>query len=839
VPAALVAVACAATLATAATPVALGASGERDASRAWNPFFEQLRPVDAVDARRVVVLFDDPSLGDRVATAGGELGPAARRTWLKRAGTIQQRRLDAIAQAGVQYRIEHRYLRVVNGASIVVHGDGAQLLRGIDGVSLVTPVRTMWPAALAEDDGVAGAAAAAGVPAAARPAGPVEVAVLDTGIDARHPAVAGRVLPAHDATASSEPGAGPIRAAAAAAGASIAADPHGTAVAGAILAGADGQADVRVLPVQVLTRRPARDGIETVLGDSDDLLAALEHVVDPNADGSSSDAIDVAVVASTAPYAGFADSPEEHAVRAAGELGTLVVAAAGNDGSSGDAVGTIGSVAAATTALTVGAADLRGEVAAADVRVRGGGIDETFEASALLTSNPRAVPAGRHAIVVVDERADEVVDYLDDELRSRVDGAVALVAARDGVTVAAQVRAAADAGAVAVLVAADGADVAAGTVDASGTDIAAVGLARGTARDIRDALVAGEQISVELAATTRRNPAFGTVAGFSSTGPRLDGLGRPDALAPGVGMLVAGEAGTWRHASGTSIAAAWAAGQAAVLSAANPGWDPARVRAVLLGSAIAIGTNGDRPAPGQQGAGVLSTDRARAAGWSFGSGRIDFGSVAPGERASRPLDLVSLDGEPVPADARILLDDGGSDAGVTPTLDGRALVLDVPKDADVNSHVGGWLVLPDQGLRVPWTATVRDAASTTVPLRTSLTSRVLRPVAGPGAFASTLTLSIGGDADESGSLGLAAVQRLDVRLIDAKGRDRGSVGGLHHALPGIYTFGITGVDAAGKRLAAGAWQLQVRYVPAADPDGVWRTGPSATFAMQPRAARAR
>jgi hypothetical protein len=193
----------------------------------------------------------------------------------------------------------------------------------------------------------------------------------------------------------------------------------------------------------------------------------------------------------------------------------------------------------------------------------------------------------------------------------------------------------------------------------------------------------------------------------------------------------------------------------------------------------------------------------------------------------------------VPADARILLDDGGSDAGVTPTLDGRALVLDVPKDADVNSHVGGWLVLPDQGLRVPWTATVRDAASTTVPLRTSLTSRVLRPVAGPGAFASTLTLSIGGDADESGSLGLAAVQRLDVRLIDAKGRDRGSVGGLHHALPGIYTFGITGVDAAGKRLAAGAWQLQVRYVPAADPDGVWRTGPSATFAMQPRAARAR
>ena len=88
------------------------------------------------------------------------------------------------------------------------------------------------------------------------------------------------------------------------------------------------------------------------------------------------------------------------------------------------------------------------------------------------------------------------------------------------------------------------------------------------------------------------------------------------------------------------------------------------------------------------------------------------------------------------------------------------------------------------------------------------------------------------------ALGLAAVQRLEVRLIDARGKDRGAIGGLDHALPGIYTFGLTGVDADGARLKAGAWKLRVRYVPAADPDGAWRAGPeSVVRVLAPRRAR--
>lgn len=825
--------ACAASIAvaTAASPASAAEAGSvRAASAAWNPFFEQLRPVATVDARRVVVLFDDPSLGEWSSAGDRLLTPAQERAWVKRALALQQRRLDALSLAGVQFAVEHRYVRVANGASLVVHGDNAQLLRSMRSVASVTPVRTIWPAAAAggaaTDDGAAGAAGAAGVLAADAPrTGSVRVAVLDTGIEASHPAVAGHVATPFDATV-------PRDRAGAAAG-SIEPDAHGTAVAGAVLRGAGEDVDVQLLPVQVLAQRPARDGVETVLGDSDDLLAGLEHAVDPDGNGDTTDAAHVAVVAASAPYAAFTGSPEDVAVQAADALGTVVVAAAGNDGASGDSVGTIGSVAASTAALAIGAADLRGHTPAVDVRVHGSGIDETFAGAPRLTTGDSAVPEGSLAVVAIDEPGGEASDYLDAELRSRVSGAVALVAAREGVTIAAQVRAAADAGAIAVLVGADGADAAAGTIDVPGADVPAIGLERADARALRDALASGERIALTLRSTTEANPGHGTVAGFSSAGPRLDGAGRPDALAPGVGMVVAGPDGSWHVASGTSIAAGWAAGQVASVREAQPDWDAATVRASLLGTAIPLGSVGDRPAVASQGAGLLDAARAAQADALLDGGRIDFGSVAPGSSVRRALDLDVRD----LAGLRILVDDGGAGNPVAPSLAGDALALDVPAKAE-EGHVGGWLVLPDLGLRIPWSATIRDVEASRTAIRADLTSRTLAPVAGPGAFASTLSLAIGGNGGGEDALGLAAVQRLEVRIVDAKGRDRGSIGGLDQALPGIYTFGLTGVDPRGKRLAAGEWTLQVRYVPASDPDGKWREGPATTVVVE-RAKRAR
>lgn len=826
-----------AVLATAATPPsALAASSneatDRAASRAWNPFFASQREFDLIDTRRMVITFDDASLGEWVAAQKGNApSPRQRKAWLKKAAALQKQRLDALTLGGVPFTVEHRYLRVINGASIVMHGDGGQMLQRMTGVASVTPIRTLWPAAI-DEEGAAGAAAVVGASASqrvtpsARPEATVKVAVLDAGIDAAHPAVAGRTLRPFDATK-------PPSAARAAAGVSIRPDEHATAVAGAVLAGAGKDARVQILPVQVLERQPTSNGVDALIGDSDDLLAALEHVVDPNSDGSSSDALDVAVVASTSPYAGFVGSPEDRAVRAADALGTLVVAAAGNDGMSGDDVGTIGSVASSTGALAVGAADLRGEVHAVDVRVRGGGVDETFAASTLLTPHSGKLPGGRNHVEVVDAAADEVVDYLDDQLHSRVTGAVALVMARDGVLVSRQIRAAADAGALAVLVGADHASSAAGVVDYAGVDIPAIGISRSKAGALSRAIAGGEKVTVGFSEVEGRNPAFGTAAGFSSAGPRLDGVGRPDVLAPGVGMIVAGADGKWRSASGTSIAAAWAAGQMASVRAAHPQLSPTDARALVLSTAIPLGEDRNRPSVAAQGAGVINVKRAvHSNAWFVRGGRIDFGSVAGGQKVSRALDIASLSGDPAPQNPKILLDDGGSSSSVAPGLSQGKLLLNVAEDAP-SGHIGGWLVMPDLKLRIPWTATIRDSSAVKVPMRARVTNELLKPAAGPGAFASSLELAIGGTS-KAGSLGISGIEHLEVRLVDSRGKQRGVIGGLDQVLPGIYLFGITGVDAGGRALAAGRWTLQVRYVPAQDPDGAWRLGPSSVIRVAPK-----
>ena len=96
----------------------------------------------------------------------------------------------------------------------------------------------------------------------------------------------------------------------------------------------------------------------------------------------------------------------------------------------------------------------------------------------------------------------------------------------------------------------------------------------------------------------------GAVAVFSSRGPRIDGLQKPDLLGPGAGTITLLDsnvppapmyqvAGDWSYgelpgytiALGTSFAAPHVAGAAALLFEAFPQWDAEDVRAALLASA--------------------------------------------------------------------------------------------------------------------------------------------------------------------------------------------------------------------------------------------------------------
>ncbi|NQU36261.1 MAG: S8 family serine peptidase [Actinobacteria bacterium] len=131
----------------------------------------------------------------------------------------------------------------------------------------------------------------------------ITVAVIDTGVDAAHPDLAGRVLPGYDA----------IRRRA---GGNVDPNGHGTHVAGAIVGHgsvAGVAPDARVLPVRVMDR--------SGFGSTADIAAGIVWAVNNGAD------IINLSIGSTAP-----DRAEKKVIQWAFTRGVLVVAAAGNEG---------------------------------------------------------------------------------------------------------------------------------------------------------------------------------------------------------------------------------------------------------------------------------------------------------------------------------------------------------------------------------------------------------------------------------------------------------------------------------------------------------------------------
>jgi subtilisin family serine protease len=161
----------------------------------------------------------------------------------------------------------------------------------------------------------------------------IVVAILDTGIDGTHPALAGKVIGGYDFVNDDN-------------------DPmddhqHGTHVAGIIAAQSaevTGVATgVKLLAYKVL----GADG----KGNVSDIIAALERALDPNGDGNLSDRAHVANL--SLGNSGRPDDPLSRAVDNAVAAGMVVCVAAGNEG----LFHRIGSPAGAAKAITVGASD--------------------------------------------------------------------------------------------------------------------------------------------------------------------------------------------------------------------------------------------------------------------------------------------------------------------------------------------------------------------------------------------------------------------------------------------------------------------------------------------------
>ena len=141
----------------------------------------------------------------------------------------------------------------------------------------------------------------------------------------------------------------------------------------------------------------------------------------------------------------------------------------------------------------------------------------------------------------------------------------------------------------------------------------------------RQAIVVGSYVSrgswVDVTGTSRQpapTPVMGAVSTFSGRGPARDGLARPDIAAPGEVIVAArsqtatiadsnlvGSAARHRAASGTSVAAAHAAGVVALLMQVKSDLTPDLVRTLLREGASA--------APGGAWDGAWGTGRLRAA----------------------------------------------------------------------------------------------------------------------------------------------------------------------------------------------------------------------------------
>jgi hypothetical protein len=557
---------------------------------------------------RVIVALSRPSLGE-----AGIADPADQRDYVQSLEDESAALRSALDARGIRLSDVVTYARTFNGFAATVRTDDLADLPSL-GVT-AQPVRRFYPA-------TAEPARAPGVqpPVAAAPLGGASVAVLDTGVDPKHPLLANRLDPGYDAVDRDEDP-------------SPASDPRGgrRETSGTALAGILVAAGERVLPIRVAGLQPATQGsgLEDVAV-SDQLLAGLERAVDPDGDGATDDHVPVAVVGVNSPYAGFERSPEARAVAGAAELGTLVVAPAGGEGLASGPEGTIGSPASAPDALAVAAlaapqsvahidlevgdADARGAallsgfpppgrmttagpVEATDpaellaqgarslrgrlVIVRAGDAPAARAAAAaaagaraVLLADPRnrplpAIPAGRIAAPVLGVTGKAAEDVLDEEPGASVEvGDV-----EPGSPPIARLPAPAPAtGAMGGDANAGGDDAAGGDEDAGGGSGGVGGGDENAPSDDADGGAAAESLSASA------------VSPFSSRGPAAGGGMKPDVAAPGAALTaVPGNGGA--VVGGTAVAAARAAIEVAQLVRDRPSASPRELRDALIGGA--------------------------------------------------------------------------------------------------------------------------------------------------------------------------------------------------------------------------------------------------------------
>ena len=336
---------------------------------------------------------------------------------------------------------------------------------------------------------------------------------------------------------------------------------------------------------------------------------ALERAADPNGDGDFSDRLDVVNASLGAGY-GIGSQAEERLTQRLVDLGTVFVAAAGNDGDQGRPFFSLAAPASYSKSFSVAASlNFQRQLLAIDVSG-----PDSVSGLMLAADSTLGIPlssSGDITGTLVAATPNTACGGITNP--DAVKDQVALVD-RGGCTFIEKFQRASEAGARAIVVVDNRAEL----PFAMGGDgrVALPGVMVREADGGRLRKAVDEGITIKMSATLRFPVPVGPdyIAGFSSRGPGPnDGAFKPEITAPGQGVRSArvGTGNGRQTQSGTSMASPVVAGAAALVRQAHPSMTPLEIKAVIMNTAATVTDIDEQPFPASlSGAGRVDVARA-------------------------------------------------------------------------------------------------------------------------------------------------------------------------------------------------------------------------------------